>query len=67
LEYYRKEYGVAIRNEGQPLVKVLADKRMNRNNDPNFKQYIYLVPELLCLTGLNDEQRQNFKIMKSLG
>lgn len=37
LEYYRKEYGVAIKNDSQPLVKVLADKRMKRNNDPNFK------------------------------
>ena len=29
--------------------------------------YIYLVPELMCLTGLTDDQKNNFKIMKSLG
>lgn len=40
---------------------------MNKTNDPTFKQYIYLVPELVCLTGLNEEQKKNFRIMKSLG
>ena len=67
LEYYKKVYGVTIKSEKQPLLKVLADRRINRNKKEAEKIYIYLVPELVCLTGLNDEQRNNFKIMKSLG
>ena len=48
-------------------MKVLADRKMNRNKAEGDKIYIYLVPELVCLTGLTDEQRQNFRTMKELG
>lgn len=54
IEYYKKVYGVTIKNERQPLLKVLADRKMNKNKKEGEKIYIYLVPELVCLTGLND-------------
>ena len=67
IEYFKTRYGVSIKNEGQPLIKVLADRKFNKSKNPQDKQYIYLVPEMVCLTGLTDQQRSNFKIMKSLG
>ena len=65
LDYYKKNYGVNIKNPNQPLIKVLADKKFNKKNEE--KKYIFLIPEMVALTGLTDEQRSNFKIMKSLG
>lgn len=35
LEYYKKEYGVVIKIQNQPLLKVLADRKMNRNKEAN--------------------------------
>lgn len=67
VEYFKNRYGVKIKDEAQPLIKVLADRRFNKSKNPQDKQYIYLVPEMVCLTGLTDEQRSNFRIMKSLG
>ena len=67
LEYYKREYGEVIKNVNQPLIKVLADRQFNKNKNLKEKVYIYLVPELVSLTGLTDEQRSNFRIMKSLG
>lgn len=29
-------------------------------------QYIYLIPELVSLTGMKDEQRANFQSMRAL-
>lgn len=56
-----------IRNQNQPLLKVQGDRRFNKSKDEKDKHYIYLVPEMVCLTGLTDEQRCNHHIMKSLG
>jgi aubergine-like protein len=67
LEYFKERYGAKVKVESQPLIKVLADRRFNKSNNPQDKQYIYLVPEMVCLTGLTDEQSKNFRIMKSLG
>ena len=49
----------------QPLIKVLADKKFLKKNEE--KKYIYLIPEMLALTGMTDDQRSNYKIMKSVG
>lgn len=36
-------------------------KQIKKNQNMEFKpQYIYLVPELVSLTGMKDEQRANF-------
>ena len=60
-----KKYGVSIKNVNQPLIKVLADKKFSKKNEE--KKYIYLIPEMTCLTGLTDDQRKDFRVMKSLG
>ncbi len=57
LEYYKEKYSREIRNARQPLFAV-KDKRRN--------DFIYLVPELCYMTGLTDEMRSNFNLMKRL-
>lgn len=65
LYYYQKEYGVKIKNENQPLIKVSQMRKM-RFLKEGFQEFIYLVPELVSLTGLTEEQKGDFRLMKSL-
>lgn len=57
LEYYKEKYNKEIINPRQPLFAV-KDKRKG--------DFIYLVPELCFMTGLTDEMRSNFNVMKRL-
>lgn len=57
LEYYNQKYDRKIKDIKQPLFAV-KDKRKN--------EYIYLIPELCFMTGLTDEMRSNFNIMKKM-
>ncbi len=43
-----------------------AKERFRRREgvDPNKEDLILLVPELCYMTGLSDEQRSNFRLMK---
>lgn len=63
--YYKVEYGVEIKNQNQPLIKVSQMKK-NHTMKEGFKEFIYLVPELVSLTGLTDQQRGDFKLMQNL-
>ncbi len=63
--YYEKEYSVKIRNPNQPLIKVSQVKKL-RFLKEGYKEFIYLVPELVSLTGLTDQQKADFRLMKSL-
>ncbi len=56
-DYYKEKYDRKIKKLDQPLFAV-KDKKKN--------EYIYLVPELCFMTGLTDEMRSNFNIMKRL-
>jgi aubergine len=57
LEYYKTKYGHKIQNTDQPLL-IHRDKRTGME--------IRLIPELCYLTGLTDEMRANFNLMKEL-
>lgn len=62
-QYFKKAYNADIRDVKQPLIRVLSQvkKRINKKQDVQIEQeYIYLVPELVSLTGMKDEQRANF-------
>ncbi|XP_071439350.1 piwi-like protein Ago3 [Hetaerina americana] len=63
LEYYSYQYGIKIKDEKQPLLasrvkKIMAEKEVEVE--------ICLIPELSFLTGLTDEQRADFRLMKSV-
>ncbi|XP_015598594.1 piwi-like protein Siwi [Cephus cinctus] len=63
IDYYRTKYQIKIKERYQPLL--LSQSKM-KNRQIGEKDIIYLVPELCRATGLTDEMRNNFRLMKSL-
>ena len=64
IEYYQEKYNRVIRDGKQPLLvsmPTLREKRAGASGP------VYLVPELCFMTGLSDEQRANFNLMKAMG
>jgi aubergine-like protein len=55
-----------IKNDKQPLVRVISKVPKYSTLKDRTDQTIYLVPEMLTLTGLSDAQKSDFRIMKSL-
>jgi aubergine-like protein len=55
---------VKIRDLEQPLLISLTKARERRSGEP---EYVYLVPELCRMTGLTDDMRGNFAVMRDLG
>lgn len=63
VDYYRNNYGVQIRYTNLPM---LLSKPKARDIRRGQNTPIYLVPELVAITGLEDEVRTNFDIMRDL-
>ncbi len=61
LDYYQKKYGKTIGTTDQPLLVSLSKKRGSEE-----KEKIFLIPELCYMTGLTDEMRANFNMMKQM-
>lgn len=57
LDYYKTVYAVEIRDTNQPLV-------VSKNRKTG--QEVALIPELCQMTGLTDQQRANFNLMRDL-
>nr|XP_045595605.1 piwi-like protein Siwi isoform X2 [Procambarus clarkii] len=62
MEYYEKNYQVKIRDVQQPMIMSKPKKRDLRRGSG----CIYLVPELCTMTGLTDDMRADFNMMKDL-
>jgi len=63
VQYYETKYNRKISDNRQPLMTVLPSMRERRaGQGPTI-----LVPELCFMTGLSDEQRANFNLMKDMG
>lgn len=60
MDYYQSQYNVSIDNEQQPLLVHLDEKRNETVNE------IFLIPELCVMTGLTEQQRGDFNLMKEL-
>lgn len=58
-----QKYNIRIHDPKQPLLVYRAKPREVRSGTP---ELIYLIPELCRQTGLSDEMRANFQLMKSL-
>ncbi|BFZ03166.1 hypothetical protein BsWGS_06204 [Bradybaena similaris] len=66
-EYYRKQYNITIRNKTQPLL--LNKRKPPRGAPPGTKpdpEFLCLIPELCYMTGLTEDIRRNFTVMKDL-
>ncbi|XP_037958068.1 protein piwi [Teleopsis dalmanni] len=61
IEYYSRKYNIHIRDERQPLLLTKGKKNLSKTNE-----IITLIPELCRATGLNEEMRSNFNLMRTL-
>lgn len=64
MQYYETRYNKKITDLKQPLIISMPKVREVRSG---VSGPIYLIPELCNMTGLSDEQRANFTLMKSMG
>ncbi|XP_046554739.1 LOW QUALITY PROTEIN: piwi-like protein Ago3 [Haliotis rubra] len=63
---YRKNYNISIRDAEQPLlINRPRKKREPGEREPKIEM-ICLVPELCYMTGLTDEMRSDFRLMKDI-
>lgn len=65
VDYYKKAYNKDIDDLEQPLL-VHRPKRTKGDPRQGPEELICLVPELCCMTGLTDQARSDFKVMKDL-
>lgn len=56
--YFKEKYQVSVNDLNQPLV-VTKDAKTGRE--------IFLVPELCNMTGLTDDHRKDFNLMRDMG
>lgn len=61
--YGRTQYGLSIKDGQQPLL-ISRPKQRDRATGENREMLLCLVPELAYMTGLTDDMRQNFRVMK---
>jgi aubergine-like protein len=70
-DFFKTHYGVEIKNLRQPMIRTsIKNKIPKKINDKTVmveeKATIYLVPELVKLTGMEDDERNNFQLMKRM-
>ncbi|XP_052739671.1 piwi-like protein Siwi [Bicyclus anynana] len=63
VEYYQKKYNIKITDMKQPL---LISRSKPRDIRAGMPELVYLVPELCRQTGLSDNMRADFHLMRSL-
>lgn len=67
-QYYSKAYGIKTLNMKQPLLLTISkyDRKIENGKMVENPVYIYLIPELVSLTGMSDEDRANHNAMKEI-
>lgn len=70
-DYYKKKYNIEIQDKSQPLIVSHVKERIKRKAEDGKGgrkvNEVFLIPELLTMTGLSEEIRSNFNIMRELG
>ncbi len=61
VQYYKEKYQLEVRDKRQPL---LVSKPSQRDINRGWDHDGLLVPEVCNMTGLSDEQRADFTLMK---
>lgn len=64
-EYYRTHHNIDIRDRGQPMLISIKKQRVMNQAEPQELMFC-LVPELCYLTGLRDDMRSDFKVMRDI-
>jgi len=66
LQYYEEKYNKKITDPQQPLIVSMPKVReMRQGQGPTGP--VFLIPELCNMTGLSDQQRADFQLMKAMG
>lgn len=65
VEYYKNQHGIEIRDIKQPLLLHRKSIKISGSSEKE-DRIICLVPELCYLTGLTDQMRNDFRVMKSI-
>ncbi|BFZ18410.1 hypothetical protein BsWGS_21449 [Bradybaena similaris] len=63
IDYFKQRWNITIIDENQPLLVVKPTERDRRRGE---KRNLYLLPELCTITGLSEEVRSDFNVMKDL-
>lgn len=63
VEYYKQKYNIRIRDPHQPMLLSRAKKRDLRAGG---SELMALVPELCQMTGLTDQMRSDFRMMRAM-
>ena len=64
LDYYKKHYNITIKDPKQPMLMSRSSRRTSQETQTD--QLIALVPELCNLTGLTDQMKADFRVMKDV-
>ena len=64
IAYYERRYGKTLRDGKQPLLVSMPTVKEKRDGPSG---PVKLIPELCFMTGLSDEQRADFDLMKAMG
>ncbi|XP_031622397.1 protein argonaute-3-like [Contarinia nasturtii] len=65
VQYYKQQYNIEIRDLKQPLLISREEKRVAGKAEKESRVYS-IIPEISFLTGLTDEQRADFKVMRDV-
>ena len=63
IDYYKQAYNIIIKDRQQPLLLHKIKKKDQREQGPKM---LSLIPELCFVTGLTDDMRSDFRVMKDL-
>ncbi|KAM8865593.1 piwi-like protein 2 isoform 1-T4 [Synchiropus picturatus] len=66
VEYYKNNYGIQIKEMGQPLLLHRPKERSRPGGKQIITGEILLVPELSFMTGIPERMRKDFRAMKEL-
>uniref|UniRef100_A0A8C0D1Y7 Piwi-like protein 3 n=1 Tax=Balaenoptera musculus TaxID=9771 RepID=A0A8C0D1Y7_BALMU len=64
VDYYREQYGTVVTTLSQPLL--ITKSKWKKSRQDTLRQPIMLVPELCHLTGLTDDLRKDYGMMREL-
>ncbi|XP_055590596.1 protein argonaute-3 [Uranotaenia lowii] len=65
VEYYKQQYNIDIQDTRQPLLIHRKERRIAGQEKPQ-EMMMCLIPEICYLTGLTDEMRSDFKVMRDI-
>lgn len=65
VDYYKSHYNMTVRDVKQPLLISVADRKMINQKEKEQITFC-LIPEFCCLTGLTDDMRADFHVMRDI-